>query len=319
MPRRKRTRDDFDSPWKEALEYFLPHFLAFFYPGIYSDIDWSKGFESLDKELHQLVRDARTPKGLADKLFKVWLTEAGETWLLIHIEVQGQAQATFPYRMFVYNIRAFDRYNKAVVSLGVLTDDQPAWREDHFEYGRWGGRTRLDFLPVKLLDYRGREAALEREQNPFAQVVLAHLHALATRQDPAGRQRYKVQLVKGLYDRGWPAEQVRELFRLIDWMMDLPPEHEQGFHQEISRWEEERGMQYVTSLERLGLKKGLEQGRLEEIHENIATSLQIKFGIPGKRLASKIRKINDLDGLRVLFQGILKAESLAEVRQLLAR
>src|SRR5260370_39694632 len=87
--------------------------------------------------------------------------------------------------MFVYNIRAFDRYNKEVVSLAVLADEQPAWREDHFEYGRWGGRTRLDFLPVKLLDYRGREAALERDANPFAQVVLAHLQALATRQDPA--------------------------------------------------------------------------------------------------------------------------------------
>jgi hypothetical protein len=125
-----------------------------------------------------------------------------------------------------------------VVSLAVLTDDQPAWRADHFEYGRWGGRTRLDFLPVKLLDYRGQEAVLERDQNPFAQVVLAHLHALATRQDPAGRLRYKTQLVKGLYDRGWPAEQVRELFRLIDWMMDLPADEQQGFREEIFQWEQ---------------------------------------------------------------------------------
>ena len=167
MPTRKRASSDFDSPWKEALEHFLPHFLAFFYPQIKTDIDWSNGFESLDKELHQLVREARIPKRLADKLFKVWLNDGAETWLLIHIEVQGQAQATFPQRMFVYNVRAFDRYNRAVVSLAVLTDDQPAWREDHFEYGRWGGRTRLDFLPVKLLDFRGQESVLERDRNPL--------------------------------------------------------------------------------------------------------------------------------------------------------
>src|SRR5207253_5432946 len=69
------------------------------------------------------------PKGLADKLFKVWLQEGDEVWLLIHIEVQGQAQAIFPQRMFVYNSRTFDRYNRAVVSLAVLADDQPAGLE----------------------------------------------------------------------------------------------------------------------------------------------------------------------------------------------
>jgi len=62
MLRRKRHLSDFDSPWKEALQHFLPRFLAFFYPDIYADIDWSKGYQSLDKELHQLIRDASFPR-----------------------------------------------------------------------------------------------------------------------------------------------------------------------------------------------------------------------------------------------------------------
>src|SRR5258708_7001957 len=111
MPIRKRRRNDFDTPWKEALEYLLPYFLELFYPRIHADIDWSRGYDSLDKELHQLMRDARLPKGLADKLFKVWLKEGDEMWILIHIEVQGQREETFPRRLFVYNIRAFDRYD----------------------------------------------------------------------------------------------------------------------------------------------------------------------------------------------------------------
>ena len=32
----------------------------------------------------------------------------------------------------------------------------------------------------------------------------------------------KIQLIKGLYERGWAADEVRRLFRVIDWMMDLP-------------------------------------------------------------------------------------------------
>jgi hypothetical protein len=105
------------------------------------------------------------------------------------------------------------------------------------------------------------------------------------------------------------------LFRLIDWMMDLPPEQQEGFRGEISQWEAERDMPYLTTFERWGL----EQGRLEEIQRNITTSLQVKFGAPGKRLASKLRKINDLEQLRSLFQAILEAETLAEIRRLLPR
>ena len=140
-----------------------------------------------------------------------------------------------------------------------------------------------------------------------------------------------MQLVKGLYGRGWAAEEARQLFRLIDWMMDLPPEQAEGFREEISQWEAERGMPYLSSIERWGLekglekgleqglKKGLEEGRLEEIQHSIATSLQVKFGAPGKRLASKLRKISDLEQLRSLFQAILEAETLAEIRRLLPR
>ena len=188
---------------------------------------------------------------VADKLFKVWLKDGSEEWLLIHIEIQGDPEETFPLRAFIYNIRSFLRYNKAVVTLAVLTDEQPAWRPDYFEYGKWGGRTRIDFLPVKLLDHKGQEAALERDPNPFAQVVLAHLQALALSEDAPARKHYKVRLVKGLYDRGWTAEDVRQLFRLIDWLMDLPPELQQDFREELAQWEEEQRMPYVTSIERL--------------------------------------------------------------------
>ena len=49
---------DYDSPWKEMLEGYFPDFMAFFFPEAYEDIDWVRGYESLDKELQQIVRDA---------------------------------------------------------------------------------------------------------------------------------------------------------------------------------------------------------------------------------------------------------------------
>ncbi len=63
---------DYDSPWKEMLDGYFPDFMAFFFPEAGDDIDWARGYESLDKELQQIVRDAELGKRLADKLMKVW-------------------------------------------------------------------------------------------------------------------------------------------------------------------------------------------------------------------------------------------------------
>ena len=40
---------------------------------IHADIDWKRGYESLDTEFQQLIQEAQVGKRLADKLFKVWL------------------------------------------------------------------------------------------------------------------------------------------------------------------------------------------------------------------------------------------------------
>ena len=112
---------------------------------------------------------------------------------------------------------------------------------------------------VKLLDYRAKLDSLEQDSNPIAQVVLAHLKALETRKDTASRFTWKLRLIRGLYDRGWTAKDVRQLFRLIDWMMALPVELQGEFRSEINRFEEERHMPYLSSIERLAMEEGLEK------------------------------------------------------------
>jgi hypothetical protein len=37
MPQRTRTPDDFDSPWKDALQRYLRQFLELFFPAIAAD------------------------------------------------------------------------------------------------------------------------------------------------------------------------------------------------------------------------------------------------------------------------------------------
>jgi hypothetical protein len=310
---KRQHRRDWDSPWKETLHHFFRAVLAFFFPDLHDGIDWSKGYEALDKEFQQIVADARAGRGLADKLFKVWRTDGREVWLLVHVEVQARAERRFGRRMFRYNIRCFELYDRPVVSLAILCDDRPTWRPRGFSYGGWGSRTGIRFPTVKLLDYADRAAELAASTNPVAQVVLAHLEARATRNLPEGRRAAKVRLVKGLYDRGWSAADVRQLFRLIDWLMELPKELQESFRQELHEFEEERQMSYVTSIERLAK----EEGAREELIRTIRTGLKDRFGSAGVRLMSKVRALDDLRRLRALARGLIKAESLEAFRALL--
>jgi hypothetical protein len=88
-PRKSLKHLEFDSPWKDIIALYFQPFLEFFFPLIASQIDWSKGYEFLDKELQKVVRDAVTQSRRVDKLVKVFLQNGEVTILYIHIEIQG--------------------------------------------------------------------------------------------------------------------------------------------------------------------------------------------------------------------------------------
>jgi hypothetical protein len=305
---------DYDSPWKEALDVYFEPFMALFFLDAHADIDWPRGYESLDKELQKIVREAGLGRRLVDKLIKVWLKNGKEQWVLIHIEVQGEEDAEFGQRMYVCNYRIFDRYNTEVVSLAILADENPRWRPDGFGYSRWGFHAGIQFPVVKLSDYSDRVEWLEQHSNPFAIVVLAHLKARKTCQNQEARYSWKARLVKSLYDRGMCAKDVRQLFRFIDWVIDLPKELEVALWHEVKQYEEQKQMPYVISPIRIEREEGLSEGYLRGIEE----SLDIKFWELGLHLMPEIRKIHDAERLGTILKSIKTVASPDELRRLWA-
>ena len=296
---------DFDSPWKEALDGYFEPFVRLLMSEARADIDWSQGYESLDKELQQIVRDGESGRRLVDKLVKVWLKDSREQWVLIHVEVQTAEDAEFAQRMYVYNYRLFDRYNKEVVSLAVLGDDNPRWRPASYGYKRWGFEAGIRFPIIKLLDHAQRRQELEESENPFAIFILAHLDTLETRQDQGERCNRKFRLIKRLYERGLSAGDVRKLFRVIDWIMDLPKDLAEAFLEEVKQYEERNQMPFITTPERIGLGRGLMRG--------IEAVLHVKFGEAGLRLLPEIRQIESNDQLEAILEAIESGATLEEL------
>ena len=319
---------EYDSPWKEALDVYFESFLAFFFPLAHKEINWARGYEFLDKEFQQIVRKGQVGRRSVDKLVKVWLRSGEELWVLIHVEIQMSKEGVFPRRMYIYNYRAFDRYNREVVSLAVLADANPRWRPDTFGYERWGFRTEIRFPVVKLWDYVDRLEELEKHPNPFAVVVAAHLRTLQTRNNQAQRHALKIKLIKGLYDRGLSANNIRQLFRLIDWLMELPEPWESSFWTEIKCFEEEKDMPFMTTPERIGRREGLAEGirkgraegltegRAEGLTKGIASVLRLRFGRKGTRLMPEIRKIHDEEKLQAVLESAETVASLEDLRRM---
>jgi len=169
------TRSDYDGAWKEVLEQYFAEFMAFFFPHVYAEIDWSKKHEFLDQELQQVARDAELGRRRVDKLAQVWRKDGSEAWVLVHVEVQNWKDATFAERMYVYNYRLFDHYHRPVASLALLCDEQAGWKPDRYERKLWGCGIKFKFPVVKLLDYEKKWAEvdkkhprLEESDNPFA-------------------------------------------------------------------------------------------------------------------------------------------------------
>ena len=265
--------------------------MSFFFPHIHAEIDWSRGYEFLDQELSQVVRDAEIGKRLADKLVKVWTRSGDETWVLLNIEIQSQEESNFSQRIFTYHYRLRDRYNVPIVNLVILGDERATWRPGAFESAKWGCEVDFRFPIVKLLDYEAHWADLEASPNPFAIVVMAHLKTKETRKDFPARREWKFRLTRMLYERDYSRQDILTLYRFIDWILELPDDLKQGFRDDLKRYEEEKQMPYVTSIERMGIADGLAQG-LERQRSMLIRQLTRKIGLLPEETIAQIAKLS---------------------------
>jgi len=310
--------DTYDGPWKEAIETYFPDCMAFFFPKAASQIDWSKPYEFLDKELQQIAPEGETGQQTVDKLIKVQRTNGEEQWVLIHLEVQSQYDSNFAKRMFTYYYRLLDRYQKQIASMAILGDERPNWRPKKYKSKLWGCKMTFKFDTVKLLRYKNKWAELEASNNPFAILVMAHLYTQETQKDPTKRFELKWRLMRMLYEKGYNKRDIQLLFKFIDWLMKLPEDLKQQLKTRLINYEEEHKMPYITSIEELALAEGREEGREEgkliTSQEKIIQALKIRFNTPSQQtfeeLLTMVKQIDKETTLDSLFEKALTVDSI---------
>lgn len=311
-----RTSPDYDNPWKEILEEYFPDFMAFYFPDTHQEIDWNRGYEFLDNELRQIARDARVGKRYVDKLARVWRPEGKEEWVLVHVEIQASRDSEFAERMYVYNNRIYDKYRKHVASVAVLADSSASWRPRRFAYSLWGCNVSLEFPTVKLIDWKDQLKNPDLRKNIFGVVTIAHLRTLETQGNNSGRLRWKIILVKSLYDAGYSKKQILDLFRFIDWIMMLPSSLKQIFYADMEKFEQEKNMPYISSVEKIGLerglKQGMQQGMQQGLYDALVETLTVRFSSIPQNIIQTLQQLHSAEKLRDLHRKALTVGTLAE-------
>jgi len=288
----KTSAADNDNAWKEILdEHYFPKFMAFYFPKTYRIIDFNRPIEFLDKEFQKIGIIGEVGNKRVDKLVKVFLKDGSEKWLLVHVEIQASVESNFAERLYIYNYRIFDRYHKDVITLAVLTDDNKKFRPEKYEVKYPDTCLTLKFGTVKLLDYRPKIAELEKSKNPFAVITLTYLRLMEAKNDTAMKYFWKFTLIKSLYRKGYTKEDIRQLYKFIDWIVTLPKELEEKLVYEIKETEEAKSMPIVTNAEKIGMRKREEEmaKKMLELGDDVK-KIAIVTGLSEAKIKSLAKK-----------------------------
>lgn len=313
-----KEKHDYDTPWKEVIENYFPDFISFFFPKVFQDIDWEKEYEFLDKELQKISKDAKTGRRYVDKLVKVWLKSGKNAWALIHADIQIEGETDFSERMYIYNYRLYDRYRRHAASFAVIGYAGKKKDTGKFEKQLWGCEVKFRFPVKRLGDYAKDMKSLKQSRNPFAVIVLAYLKTKATKKNNEKRVYKKIALIRHLYRKGFSKQDIINLFRFIDWLMFLPEKEDELFWNQVSALEKEENMPYITSVERIGYKRGVHKGSLDTGSALVARLVSKKFSPDAAQNLPGLEKLS-ADDLLDLGEDILDLESVEALHKWIKR
>jgi len=261
-----------DELWKAIIEEFFVEFLELFYPTLIPQIDFTKEFDFLDKDLPKLFPEAEEIARKADRIVKVPLIDGGSQWLIIHVEVQGYKDPNFARRMFTYYYRLADRFNVPIAAIVIYSDNNKKNRVNKYEASCFNTRLLYEFDTYVIADHTIEE--YEVMDNPFAIIFQTALAGIMGNKKDEELLELKIQLFRKLLAKGYKKEQIQRLATFIkEYIRFSKPEFYHKFDErseELSKNKKSMGIietvikyrseEAVAQAIEQGIEQGMEKG-----------------------------------------------------------
>ncbi|MGY0691897.1 hypothetical protein ACW2QC_03785 [Virgibacillus sp. FSP13] len=227
---------DYDALWKKLIEELFEEFMLFFGPDLYEQIDFSKTPDFLKQELYKEIIQEKKGRMIADQIVKVYLNSGEEKWILVHVEVQGKEEEDFGKRMFRYFYRIYDRFDREVYAIALITDQYAKNQTNGFHYNFYG--TKVDYTYNIYHFKENNIEKLEQSTNPFAAAVIAGIYATKTKTNASKRYIFKRKLMIQTLQKFTSQQEksrtyLSALFYFIDYLLQVPKEYSQQLKKDI--------------------------------------------------------------------------------------
>ena len=262
------------------IEEVMADLLLFVDPEIGKQVDLSRGFEYLDKELAEIFPDPKASNLKAvDKLVKVFLLDGAERWLLLHIEVQGKNGKGFPERMFEYYMRLRKR-GHPVAAIAILTGEEGKMRTGVYEDRCLWTSVRYEYKTLRLSDYP--DELLKASTNPFAAVLLVAKEGLLKLTGTNDEKDMELLEQKLLIDRllnkkealfGEKKTRAIKYF-LYNYVAFKNPETNRKFVEGSNKDKNNITMGIIEYMHEIKRQEGVEEGRREGVQEGRREGLE---------------------------------------------
>ena len=263
------------------LEEVFEDLLRFVDPEIDKVLDLNRGVEFLDKELAEIYPEPekKSSTRVVDKLVKVYLRDGGETWMLLHLEVQGRNEKEFAARMHRYYYRLLEKHGRDVAALAILTGRDGKKVAGKYERRTFWGSISYEYKTLCITDYTDQE--LVASDNPFAVVMLVAKEALMKLKEDTPEVdeillNHKMLIVNLLYDRGIFSEQkINAIMAFLkNYVRFKKPETNRTFNELVDQKTVKKNtMGIIEQLAEIkaeeAFEKGREEGRKEEREINV--------------------------------------------------
>jgi hypothetical protein len=124
------------------------------------------------------------------------------------------------------------------------------------------------------------------------------------------RKEYKLSLIKRLYEQGRDRQDIINFYGLIDWLMTLTKKLQAEFNQQVTQYEEEMKMPYITSIERSGKL----EGQLLEAQKLVKQQLKRRVGEIEKSLIKQVEAL-PIEALEELSEALLDSSTVANLEE----
>ncbi len=270
-----------DRLWKGIIEDLFVDFLYYFRPYLAeNEVDFSKGFEFMDKDLDILKPESERGLRHADKLIKFYTKTGGYKFVLLHIEVQGYKDLHFAERMFEYHYRIRDKWKVPVCAFVLYTNEEVGYQPTLYREGFDETEILYRFPTFNLKQKTQKE--LEVKGNPFSIVMKVAQKAMQKRFLSDSKQLvWKIELVKELSAEGFSVGKVRNILDFIRLYVSFATEsNAQNLDQEIDKIikpVKNMGLQEMIKEAYIeeGITQGITQGKKEDVFGMFAEGLSL--------------------------------------------